>query len=627
MAHPHFTPGELASKAETFRARKAARAECRTAVVKCGLTRFCREPALRDLLQDAVSYFSKAAVEASLLATLHVLRTLEGPLSLLPLDHVFFDRCLAAVCNLHGPKHGQALTPELQVTLDRYLELRANHVGGLQRPTFYGHMKQTLSRETQDNFKTMISVTFKSRLAMWLRLQIVTRDSPYFSLYNNDVVKSAVSLMTRTCLTPEGSIRQLIGQYSRLTRHPVPDVDVEWMEEVCADVGENIGPLPLELKKRPEAYMPWLRRMLLDVSAYLARDGEGQRGIRSFSMLPQKHVRPLYVTLDNTILREFIRTGLGGPHKQAYDLLDHQSEAWRVYFNLRNVGVDGERRKVATVKTDGVAVSVTFDAPRATQLVERGLPGNEALSTHRLVSVDPGRVSIFTGVVYDPEAERTLTHRSHTLNEVVSCRGRRFHTMCGHRRRTAKMKRWTVRDSVVHAFNEEMPSAKTAAVDVYERVIVHILRSLNAVSAFYGSRRARKLRWHTHMAEQRGFDTLIAEITGGRPDTVVAYGDGSFSSSWAGTEPTPTTKFQKRLARNCRLHMVDEFRTSKLCCSCHGEMRGMPAGGSRLYGVRLCQDTACHRAKWNRDVNGAINIQNRFLEMVRGLPRAPPFCR
>ena len=112
-----------------------------------------------------------------------------------------------------------------------------------------------------------------------------------------------------------------------------------------------------------------------------------------------------------------------------------------------------------------------------------------------------------------------------------------------------------------------------------------------------------------------------------RAHTVVAYGDGSFSSSWAGTEPTPTAKFQKRLARKCRLHMVDEFRTSKLCCSCHGEMRGMPAGGSRLYGVRLCQDTACHRAKWNRDVNGAINIQNRFLEMVRGLPRAPPFCR
>ena len=107
----------------------------------------------------------------------------------------------------------------------------------------------------------------------------------------------------------------------------------------------------------------------------------------------------------------------------------------------------------------------------------------------------------------------------------------------------------------------------------------------------------------------------------------MAYGDGSFSGSWAGTEPTPTTKFQKRLGRRCRLYMVDEFRTSKLCCACHGEMKGMPAAGSRLYGVRLCQNTACHRTKWNRDVNGALNIQGRFLERVRGLERAPPFCR
>ena len=561
------------------------------------------------------------------MATLHVLRLLEGGQDLPTLNHVFFDRCLGAVANLHGPKHGQALTPELQITLDRYLELRADHVQGMQRPTFYGHMKQTLSRETHDNFKTMMSVTFKSRLATWLRMQITQRNSHYFRTYNSDVIKSVVSLMTRASLAPDGGIAEMVGQYSRLRRCPIPDEDLEWMESLCAIVRANVGPLPLELKKHPEAYIPWLRKMLIDVSNYIDTTNDHQRGLRTFTVLPQKHIRPLYVTLDNTILGEFVRTGLGGVHKQAYDLLDHPSQAWRAYFNLKNVGVDGEKRKVAIVKTDGVAVSVVFDAPRGVQRVERSLPTEEDLADGRLVSIDPGRVSIFTGVVYDKEAERTLKHRNNVHNDLVSCRGRRFHTMCGHRERTIKMKRWTKRDPVICTFNTDMPTAKTAHVATYEGHIGHVLKRLNAVIAFYGSKRARKLRWHTHMAEQRGFDRLIREITKGSSTTVVAYGDGSFSGSWAGTEPTPTTKFQKRLGRRCRLYMVDEFRTSKLCCACHSEMKGMPAAGSRLYGVRLCQNTACHRTKWNRDVNGALNIQGRFLERVRGLERASPFCR
>ena len=488
-------------------------------------------------------------------------------------------------------------------------------------------MKQTLSRETHDNFKTMMAVTFKSRLAMWLRLQIVQRDSHYFRTYSTDVIKSVISLMTRTILTPGGSTRELMVQYSRLARCPVPDADIEWMEDLCANVRDNIGPVPLELKKHPEAYMPWLRKMLVDVSAHLDDTDDHHRGIRSYTILPQKHIRPLYVTLDNTILREFIRTGLGGVHKQAYDLLNDPSEAWRSYFNLQNVGVDGKRRRVAIVKTDGVAVSVVFDTPRSSSRIERGLPTEEDLAGRRMVSVDPGRVSIFTGVVYDEEAERTLQQETNVRNHVVSCRGRRFHTMCGHRHRTSKMKRWTTRDSTVSTFNGDMPTAKTASATTYEQLIVHVLKSLDTVAAFYGSWRARKLRWHTHMCEQRGFDQLICEITEGDPTTVVAYGDGSFSGSWAGTEPTPTTKFQKRLGRRCWLHMVDEFRTSKLCCACHEEMRGMPTAGSRLYGVRLCSNTACHRTAWHRDVNGALNIQNRFLERMRGQPRPPAFCR
>ena len=41
-----------------------------------------------------------------------------------------------------------------------------------------------------------------------------------------------------------------------------------WMQNVCDEVQQRIGPLPLDVKKQPHAYLPFLHKMLRDLETY-----------------------------------------------------------------------------------------------------------------------------------------------------------------------------------------------------------------------------------------------------------------------------------------------------------------------------------------------------------------------
>ncbi len=47
----------------------------------------------------------------------------------------------------------------------------------------------------------------------------------------------------------------------------------------------------------------------------------------------------------------------------------------------------------------------------------------------------------------------------------------------------------------------------------------------------------------------------------------------------------------------------------------------------RDFGVRLCNDTECNRAMWNRDVNASANILNLLLAWTRGEDKPAAFRR
>ncbi|KAL3146643.1 hypothetical protein ABBQ32_000873 [Trebouxia sp. C0010 RCD-2024] len=66
-------------------------------------------------------------------------------------------------------------------------------------------------------------------------------------------------------------------------------------------------------------------------------------------------------------------------------------------------------------------------------------------------------------------------------------------------------------------------------------------------------------------------------ISAGSKDTIVAYGDASFSSSCSkGNPSTPTVSLRRNLGYHCKVFDTDEFRTSRLSCACKTTIDGMP---------------------------------------------------
>ena len=73
----------------------------------------------------------------------------------------------------------------------------------------------------------------------------------------------------------------------------------------------------------------------------------------------------------------------------------------------------------------------------------------------------------------------------------------------------------------------------------------------------------------------------------------------------------------------------DEFRSSKLSVCCHTELQSLrdPATGESSWGLRICQNNACPRRVWERNVSAAIDILYLFLEFARGKRRPQAFRR
>ena len=62
------------------------------------------------------------------------------------------------------------------------------------------------------------------------------------------------------------------------------------------------------------------------------------------------------------------------------------------------------------------------------------------------------------------------------------------------------------------------------------------------------------------------------------------------------------------LANATQLVLVNEWRTSVRCAACHWKLQDRVRKAWRL---KRCNNPGCHRTFWHRNVNAAINIEQR----------------
>lgn len=281
------------------------------------------------------------------------------------------------------------------------------------------------------------------------------------------------------------------------------------------------------------------------------------------------------------------------------EFVELQDYWWRIFTSSPHFCRQIKREFAHRLVTDGVSVGVaTFrskqddskeDTPsipaksakrkrtasRSTAWVQ-GVPANTPLTAERILGLDPGRNSLFTAVIHQERATNNLQASQPIKHQVLSWSRSRWQEVSGIKHSKLKRELWSRYDPILRDNLLATPTPKVASTAAFANHISHRLMHLPAAVAHYGARKYRQLRWTRYMQAQFAMASMCNSITGGKADTIVAYGDAKFACCGKGNEATPTTSLRKRLGKQCRVYEVDEFRTSKLCCACHTEMAGMP---------------------------------------------------
>ena len=327
-------------------------------VVKIGISKICRCRNMIVIFEDCVRRCSIIAAEASILATMHILRLLKARYpqyvnegdddvpqnyvdehEILPvLNDTFFNQVFSCIANLKGAQSTNNMA--LQDTLFRHYEpLKPEgyeNVGRIE--CVMGQMLVIIAHQARQNFVVSTEATMQKRLLRWLDFKIRAHkvEGDYFSVYGAYNGKSIKALMLRACLE-DVEVAVIMLQYKRIRENevPIPDDELAWMQELCTEVkvALNITPeKPYDVGMRPEAYLPFLFRMLFELGEGEG-GGEGDIHYRLFSLLPQKKIKPIYITINNTILKElhFFLDPTGHDHFHgAIDL-------WDYYFDLKSI--------------------------------------------------------------------------------------------------------------------------------------------------------------------------------------------------------------------------------------------------------------------------------------------------
>ncbi|KAG7398139.1 hypothetical protein PHYBOEH_011548 [Phytophthora boehmeriae] len=285
-----------------------------------------------------------------------------------------------------------------------------------------------------------------------------------------------------------------------------------------------------------------------------------------------------------------------------------------------------------------------------------------------LIGIDPGMRTLCTAV-----SVGQLKGRRHRRRKWLQWRGRRKRRRRNRRyqkgqkimeistreyRHLARMSQsWSwlenlkKREPWYRAVIQEMPSFKTANFKLYLAHLNYVWRHLRFLLAFCAESSFLKHRFLKDRMKMKAIDTLAKRVVPVASSQVcIAYGDWSKRDGIKGHPSGPVKGFVKALKKRATVLPMDEFRTSKLCSSCHHCLKQarlfnkvkkmndvLPANKRKLskkelkeideankfkkpelqmYKIVLkptrnvlrCRNSDCKANVWGRDVNAARNI-------------------
>jgi hypothetical protein len=564
----------------------------------------------RPLLRDAIVYVNKLRVLTSLVAKHHIFAELRehGVLGFEP-NHNYYSRVKTMISNnklSEGPKYrAPPYTDALRDSKVHVLEhIPCPEYDGPLSKTAISSINGYMLKQLAENLSTHADTHLFACLQNWLNNQI--RAMLPEKEYDSKRVRSHI-----------GAWKKEIG-----VRSP--------------ELKERYDVLSVELKtlRTTAEKVRFMYRLRSDVDRLEADTG---RTMKLFAVVPQADISIAPIRIDSTVMVHVVKTLLPETKGSLKELL-HDESMWDVAFDVLKIGRLRNRARFAlSIQTDGVAACVLFCAasplnskPKTAKKLRfdgvrpptRVLDG-PGMYTERdvfdnvdrlpLIAIDPGVKSIITAVRLDqPDvAAVQVSQKAYCDQTLRNYKNQRL---------GAKSPYYKQHITPIQAIMAGAPSKKSVTrFDEYLEALGRCWEGWWTAKIPLKLRKLNFFVWRRREAWMSNVVNKMKKLSGEAVPTIL-FGDGGsagqFGKLRGGGVKGPRVEIQRRMAKQCRVVEVCEFRTSRLCLRC-----GRCAKFYK-HGVTFCNQQEHHRME-NRDVVAAFKIGAKYLAKRAGKDLGP----
>ena len=547
------------NKSKLFIERLQKRKEVEENVIKLCLSSRVKNKDILSLIREIVPKISKIIHRGSLVFNQLLLYCLNEDQTIPDFSDIsLFERCFRVGIEKYKTR-GYELIQDVFKKYFQDFPLLGRFKGDTQ-------IIQYAAKTYQTNFKNMLIVPFEKRLKTFLKEYSRRYETNNISIY---VMMDLV-----------------IGKKKF--------EDYELNEKLLGILG--VLRIYLKIKDSEVVTKIWKEKNLaglLNFYHYLIMQNEAWK-CKNFTIAPISSIKNHFITIDSVILRELMINIdlLPAVNKSRKFTQEEILEDWNNLFKIKNCNGKEFSR---LIQTDGVSLCIHYQRPKRISVIP-SFPTNP----QRIIGIDPGRVNIQFGVDSNGE-EYKLTRKQ-------------YYQQSGMVKNKKKVEKWNLKNKEI-MIKLSKNSSKSNDLTNYLTIVSENYDKLwNNQKSLKWSRE----RMHLWIGKNRTLDRFYASMGKG---AIIAYGSAKFAPTGPGELAVPTSSAFKRCSKHFKIKLIDEFRTSKMCNSCEGELTKLFIRDEEIRGFRQCCSIVCQRKLVGRDSNAAKNIRDCYLERPNCLRR------
>ena len=401
-----------------------------------------------------------------------------------------------------------------------------------------------------------------------------------------------------------------------------------------------------------------------DIIQFNLTNDKKKKEIRNFNVLSLRtNIIPKNICIDTSgLIYNFLENVSPYEYLKIYKEGNNQFMLWDNYFNLNKKSFKKDKSKYIfnyMIKTDGVSCSIlfikvdenciplkkTFKNKKSTEELNLDYIENTEITNEiknkRIICCDPGEIDLLYCGSYNKE-NKLETFRYTQNQRRLESRNKKYNKLIDKLTKESYVNYITVKEL------ETTLSDLNSKTTNYEKFFNYIVEKNKVNKELYNHYEQyifRKLKLNRFTNTQKSEEKMINNFKnkfGNPEDTIFIIGDydrGDYHRK--GKEPTILKRFRK-IFKNAKYetYLINEFRTSKICSCCNGELDKFLVRKSQkpklkkedkeetVHGLLRCQSIKpkCEKIH-NRDKNAIQNMLNIVSTIFEKGKRPEIFCR